>query len=562
MKKGGSKATGAQAVAAAAGLFPGPGPELPSGTVLKGLWRLGDIVGRGACGNVYKVTSIKPLGANCDYEMVAKVIPTGKDLNKTKAKEQKRICDSLHYEYTLISGHFCRFSRRPRVPERFYDTDLELGLRYLVMEKMDCSLTDFALTKPSLSDIASIGLQLVEGMQYIHDETGFLLLDIKPDNFVLKNGNVYFVDFGVAELPTARTPGRALVGNYAFASRAVLNGSLNQKKDDMESVALLIMSLTNDGQMPWSEGVTSDAELRNKILSCDISTLAASMGCPEMAEVILNYRSLVSNERPDYDFFKEKLIAMRDRGASSTSPKKVGKKRSAASGEAGGAGGAREIGVAGGAGGVGRKQGLGASTAISQDGEEKITSKSKSPRLKRIPTNPIEVDDEETDKNEDVDGGPFSSPYRAKMRRRSRDSTGTSSSLTPQQNIPARSLSFQAISGPMKGTVFPGNSSNESSGVGTSRDIGRNVDSKTGLQIDDDYVSERHAVLMWSWGNDGACEINVMDKKSTNGTKVNGVSLTANKWYNVGENDTIKFGQTEIKCVVTTSNNKNRRTKK
>ena len=41
--------------------------------------------------------------------------------------------------------------------------------------------------------IARLGLQILEGLQWIHQK-GFLFIDVKPDNFMLKGDALKFVD--------------------------------------------------------------------------------------------------------------------------------------------------------------------------------------------------------------------------------------------------------------------------------------------------------------------------------------------------------------------------------
>jgi serine/threonine protein kinase len=44
-----------------------------------------------------------------------------------------------------------------------------------------------------LASISSIGVQILEGLHWIHSK-GFLFVDVKPDNFMLKKDRLYFVD--------------------------------------------------------------------------------------------------------------------------------------------------------------------------------------------------------------------------------------------------------------------------------------------------------------------------------------------------------------------------------
>jgi serine/threonine protein kinase len=160
------------------------------GSVLGGKWRLGPVLGEGSCGKVYKVTSTDN-SRELDYEVVIKVIPTGKGLKGKAAKEQERLANTLNYEYMLHTGMLIGFPFAPRLPGKYYGLDADV--RYLVMERLDMDLVEYARSSPSHSDIARIGQQLLSGLEWLHKK-GYLFIDIKPQNFMLKGDKVYFVD--------------------------------------------------------------------------------------------------------------------------------------------------------------------------------------------------------------------------------------------------------------------------------------------------------------------------------------------------------------------------------
>ena len=56
------------------------------------------------------------------------------------------------------------------------------------------------------------------------------------------------------------------------------------------------------------------------------------------------------------------------------------------------------------------------------------------------------------------------------------------------------------------------------------RIIGRHMNADISL-IHDDCISETHAYILWSKCTDGNIDLNIKDKNSTNGTKVNGIRL-------------------------------------
>lgn len=164
---------------------------LAKGTILGNTWRIEKYLGEGACAKVYTVT---PVGKPVDYEIVAKVIPTGNGGKSKKDKEQEKLCNTLYYEYVLYTGLLSDFPYKAQLPLKFSGIDEEKKLRYLVMEKFDFDLRELVKsTTVTPSKVANIGSQLLNGLQWLHQK-GFVYVDVKPDNFMMKGNNVFFVD--------------------------------------------------------------------------------------------------------------------------------------------------------------------------------------------------------------------------------------------------------------------------------------------------------------------------------------------------------------------------------
>lgn len=152
------------------------------------------MVGEGACAKVYEVNTVNK-STELPYDVVAKCIPLGKPGGKSiKDKELTRICNTLHYEYTLYCNILFDFEYAPRRPERFYGNDVATNTRYLVMERLQTDLSGLARsTDLTPADIGRLGLQVLGGLRALHLKS-YLFIDVKPENFMLKNDELYFVD--------------------------------------------------------------------------------------------------------------------------------------------------------------------------------------------------------------------------------------------------------------------------------------------------------------------------------------------------------------------------------
>ena len=310
-----------------------------------GKWVVGAKVGEGACGQVYEVvastssssssSSYGTSSSSSSCRWVAKVIPLPPSGKGKAAKEQERLCNTLFYEYTLFHGQLAEFTFRPAIPDlmNFHGVDDAAGVRYLIMERFERDLVAFAKAspKPTPSQVAAIGLQVLEGLEWLHRK-GLLFIDVKPDNFMLNaDGRVSFVDYGLVERWVSPMGGakpdvaRAMVGTPTFASVDVHRGRTPMRKvrvlwwgmrgcastavavadfarasrlslsltpffdllssshmqDDVESMGLVLLSLFSGGVLPWSVARSDEECLRLKT-ACDVAALAATHGCPEV----------------------------------------------------------------------------------------------------------------------------------------------------------------------------------------------------------------------------------------------------------------------------------------
>lgn len=286
--------------------------------VLSKKWLVGSMIGEGACGKVYEVSraSTSVSKTKYDFNFCVKIIPMPV-LNKNgklgkSATSQKRLSDTLFYEYTLLSGLLAKFPQRARLPDisSCHGVDTETNVRYLVMEKLDMDLMCFARTSPAHSAVAKIGEQILEGLQWLHGK-GFLFIDVKPENFMLRGDKVVFIDYGLMDRwasPNGHKPEMhsAMVGTAAYASLSVQRNTTAGRRDDIEALGYVLLAISNGGELPWSR-IMNEEECLEMKRTCDIETLAAMYDCPEVGQIIVLCRALLHNEKPDYANYQDLL---------------------------------------------------------------------------------------------------------------------------------------------------------------------------------------------------------------------------------------------------------------
>jgi hypothetical protein len=486
------------------------------------------MIGEGACAKVYDVTSVKD--ASVTYPLVAKVIPLGSGKGK-KLKDTTRLCNTLNYEKDLYNGVLLDFPYRPQTPFRgFFGDDYGVGVRYLVMERLGCDLYHFATassSSPTHKDVAQIGLQILEGMKLLHNK-GFLFVDSKPQNFMLRDGQVNdlkFVDFGCAERWMSYNGGgaraqntRALVGTPEFASLSCLGGNLPTRIDDVECMCLVLLSLRRDGRLPWAIA-TSEVQVRDMVAKADITALCAESGVPEVGEVLLDCRQQVlsaGDATPNYAHYEKVLRGMAGRAAmrgAATSPKsrRTGPKSSSSS------------------------SGSSSSKMAAEgheEGEEVVRKVRANPKPKKAAAAPSS-----------------SSGRRATMQL-------TEDSEEEEEGGGGGRVTLEVISsaGSDVGRKFVLHEGGKTRKTGVVATTGRGELSEVSLQLDDEFVSDVHCsfrvvVTVDAKGRQRVA-LGVKDERTTNGTKVNDTKLAkSGVWLPISAGDVVKIGKTKIQVM-------------
>jgi serine/threonine protein kinase len=242
------------------------------GTRLNGKWTVGAKLAEGACGEVYELQERDPAIGDLVVKCIA--LPNPKS-SKAQQKAQSRVADTLYYENVLYTnGLFHGFVQGAKVPRGAYGEDH--GVRYLVMERLGFPLSTWTTRTDCVTPakISAIGLQILAGLEFIHNKVpfrardvvfimsyvkqGYVYIDIKPDNFMIKVTNnvekLYFIDFGLMEkFMSVMSAGHremqhrnVIAGTAQFVSVDVHNGGVPSRKDDIEAMVLVSCRLHYD----------------------------------------------------------------------------------------------------------------------------------------------------------------------------------------------------------------------------------------------------------------------------------------------------------------------------
>lgn len=148
---------------------------------------------------------------------------------------------------------------------RVYDTDVEEGSPYIVMELLDGeTLLSFLRRQGPLTDLQAVFVakKLLSALSYAHGQ-GVIHQDIKPGNiFIGRQGMVKLVDFGIAAAAGAggKTGGMQF-GTLAYMSPEQLSGRPIDARTDLYSLGIVLYEMLA-GTPPFR--ATSPLELRHQ----------------------------------------------------------------------------------------------------------------------------------------------------------------------------------------------------------------------------------------------------------------------------------------------------------
>jgi serine/threonine protein kinase len=122
----------------------------------------------------------------------------------------------------------------------------------LVLSYYECSLFEYVKIKTSIST-TKMDILMIKAIEIIEHIHKFFVLhrDIKPHNFMVKDGDIYLIDFGLATFyidetgkhyPDKISP--TMIGTPIFASIHIHNGHTYSRRDDMISVGYMYLFMT------------------------------------------------------------------------------------------------------------------------------------------------------------------------------------------------------------------------------------------------------------------------------------------------------------------------------
>lgn len=275
------------------------------GMIIHNRWILGKKIGLGAGGLVCEAIDI------VDQRKRAAKLEINESPNDSSLLREYRVYEILHQQAGL-SG----FSR-----VHFFGTCGPFNV--LILDLLGPSLFECCRPRIATDLVLRVGMQCLERIEILH-KNNIIHRDIKPENLLANvtstgDGIVHLIDFGLATCckDTPEAQPRSEKGNFPFigtvyyASVAAHKGLEQARKDDLESLAYVLVRLIK-GKLPWESIRSSNVEeMSAKTLQMKqaISLQALCEGLPVELFVFLRHvRNLSFTERPDYEGLRFLLL--------------------------------------------------------------------------------------------------------------------------------------------------------------------------------------------------------------------------------------------------------------
>ena len=235
-----------------------------------GKYKIIKLIGEGGMASVYEAEH-EMLGTKVAIKVLNPILSANAEI-KTRFRNEAKLMASLdHPNITKVID----FDEQPQ--------QLSIVMEFLNGEDLDEKIKrNGQLSEKEIRDIFS---QTLSAFQYAH-EKGIVHRDIKPSNiFILSNGHVKILDFGIAKLfgegnEMTQTGIQIGTPNYMSPEQVKADKSIDHRSD-LYSIGVTLY-FASSGRSPYNSANTSQFDVYNKIVHEPLPTISSNVSFNEI----------------------------------------------------------------------------------------------------------------------------------------------------------------------------------------------------------------------------------------------------------------------------------------
>jgi serine/threonine protein kinase len=182
---------------------------------------------------------------------------------------------------------------------------VENNSNYLITQLMDHQLLD--IEDITINNTYNLGIKMINIISNIHAH-GIIHRDIKPDNFMIKDTNLYLLDYGLSTTYLDMNNEHIsikyidnIIGSINYISINVHNNIIPSRRDDLESIIYILIFVLYKS-LPWNKNMTVDEIKYSKENIIDNTYIDS-----RLIDILTYIKSIEFNILPDYKLIINKF---------------------------------------------------------------------------------------------------------------------------------------------------------------------------------------------------------------------------------------------------------------
>lgn len=182
------------------------------------------------------------------------------DKEKVAIKFDNSLLGILKHEVEIL--HYLNEKKSIGIPKVYWygvsKTENQIQYPCFVMPYYDCTLHNY-ISRQQKPDIIKMINNMLSILNNIHNS--FVIhRDLKPDNFMIKNGEIFLIDFGLATFYIDGKTGihvecnkhrEDIIGTLIYASYNIHLGHTHSRRDDCIQLCYIFLYIILGGSLPW-----------------------------------------------------------------------------------------------------------------------------------------------------------------------------------------------------------------------------------------------------------------------------------------------------------------------